>query len=83
MMATLGTPPIKLIERAYAKSDYFDQNNHPIIKENSNGETFLPSSRPLAEVFEGCDFKFINFLERCLTWDPKNRITAEEGLLHD
>ncbi|CAG9324629.1 unnamed protein product [Blepharisma stoltei] len=83
IMATLGTPPINLIEKAYAKSDYFDQNNLPIIKENSNRETFIPGSRPLAEIFEGCDYKFITFLERCLTWDPKNRITAEEGLLHD
>jgi dual specificity tyrosine-phosphorylation-regulated kinase 2/3/4 len=28
------------------------------------------------------DEKFLDFVERCLTWDPKTRLTPEEALHH-
>jgi serine/threonine protein kinase len=29
------------------------------------------------------DPSFVNFIGRCLEWDPKIRLTPEEGLMHE
>lgn len=32
---------------------------------------------------ESPDPSFVNFIGRCLEWDPKKRLTPEEGLSHE
>lgn len=32
---------------------------------------------------ESPDPAFVNFIGRCLEWDPKKRLTPEEGLSHE
>ena len=49
-----------------------DQNYKPIIVPNSRGKIRHPGSKDLASVHPKCtDMQFINFLQRCLRWDPK------------
>lgn len=43
----------------------------------------LPGSRSLIKALNGCgDPLFINFIERCLRWDPALRMTPETALNH-
>jgi dual specificity tyrosine-phosphorylation-regulated kinase 2/3/4 len=34
-------------------------------------------------IFGSKDKKFIDFIKKCLEWDPKKRITPKEALLHE
>ncbi|KAM4703192.1 dual specificity tyrosine-phosphorylation-regulated kinase 2-like [Rhinophrynus dorsalis] len=42
-----------------------------------------PGSRNLVKALKGCnDLQFLDFLKRCLQWDPANRMTPSEALRH-
>ena len=43
----------------------------------------MPNSKSLVNVL-GCQHQnFLDFIERCLDWDPQTRITPFEALMHD
>ena len=81
-MEHLGLPPKYIIDKACQETDFFDSNRNPILRPNSKGVIHEPGSKNIREKIN-CDNKdFINLIERCLEWDPKKRITAEEALRH-
>uniref|UniRef100_A0A8C6WN65 dual-specificity kinase n=1 Tax=Neogobius melanostomus TaxID=47308 RepID=A0A8C6WN65_9GOBI len=49
---------------------------------NSKGKKRRPGSRELSEVLKTNDALFLDFIQRCLTWDPTKRMTPDEGLQH-
>lgn len=62
---------------------YLDDNNEIIIKANSRGKIRKPSSKSIASVTKSQDSRFLDFLEKCFTWDPAERLTPDEALLHE
>ncbi|KAJ8403978.1 hypothetical protein AAFF_G00343280 [Aldrovandia affinis] len=40
------------------------------------------SSRDLAKVLKNADMLFVDFIRRCLVWDPTQRMTADESACH-
>ena len=43
-----------------------------------------PSGKTWAQAMKGCeDVAFVDFLRRCLVWDPEARISPREALKHD
>jgi len=56
---------------------------NPLHITNSKGHTRRPGTLTLSAALECCkDESFVDFLRKCLTWNPNQRITPTEGLKH-
>lgn len=84
----IDTPPVDIINRANKRKIFFDRENRPRLIFDEYGKLIRPGTLKLEEVLKSNDSKFIDFIARklylgCLIWDPKKRMTPEEGLRHD
>lgn len=61
---------------------YIDSNGNPRIVPNSKGRKRRPGSKPLAQALKSSDENFIDFVDKCLQWDPEKRMTPEEAFKH-
>ncbi|ORY01844.1 kinase-like protein [Basidiobolus meristosporus CBS 931.73] len=82
IMEALGIPPAHLIEKSARKIAFFDSNNAPRPVVNSKGKRRRPGHRPLSQTLRCNDDGFLDFVSRCLEWDPQKRMTPEEALRH-
>lgn len=78
-----GTPPRSLIEQSPRYSIFFDEDLSPRLVTNSRGKKRLPATKELAQVLKCNDPVFLDFIERCLEWDPLKRMTPDEALKHE
>lgn len=62
---------------------YIDSTGHPRIVANSKGKKRLPRTKSLYQALKCHDIVFIDFIERCLQWDPAKRLTPKEALQHE
>ncbi|XP_026474108.1 dual specificity tyrosine-phosphorylation-regulated kinase 2 isoform X2 [Ctenocephalides felis] len=83
VMEVLGTPPEELINAATRRRLFFDSKNNPRCVTNSKGKKRRPGTRPLSSALRCSDPLFIDFVGRCLEWDPKRRMTPDEATSHE
>ena len=83
IMEILDVPPLGLVENAAKFSDYFDPEGNPYLYTNRKGKRRLPGQKTLKQLIDCDDLHLLNFIERCLDWNPRSRITPEEMLRHD
>ncbi|KAF9917176.1 hypothetical protein BGZ65_013002, partial [Modicella reniformis] len=50
---------------------------------NSKGKKRRPGSKSLAQALKCNDPLFLDFIARCLVWDPEKRLKPREGLQHE
>jgi len=62
---------------------FFEEDYTPILKPNSRGKIRRPYAKSLSSVLQCTDKNFIRFLKGCLTWDPEQRLTPKDALMHD
>jgi dual specificity tyrosine-phosphorylation-regulated kinase 2/3/4 len=55
----------------------------PKLKPNTRGKLRIPGSRSLGDVMNCDNENFLDFVSKCLVWDPTKRIHPREALLHD
>lgn len=82
IMEVLGYPSDDLIFKGSRSVVFFDSNGKQRNNKSSRGKVRLPGSKPLNQVIKGSDSAFLDFLTRCLTWEPDRRITPEEAFSH-
>ena len=75
LIESLGLPPDDLVQRGKRKHYYFNKDGS--LKRKT--EIF---TRPLRFMLEGYDEGVIDLIEKCVKWEPSQRIDAEEGLSH-
>ena len=81
----LGLPPPSLIRESPRGKLFFDiQTGAALpIKPNSQGKVHRVGSQTLIGALNGRgDSLFLDFLRRCLQWDPERRLTAHQALQH-
>ncbi|KAI8640212.1 kinase-like domain-containing protein [Parasitella parasitica] len=83
IMEMMGLPDRHLIERCSRRQLFFDSLGNPRIAANSKGKKRYPGTRSLFQALKCHDVVFIDFVERCLCWDPSKRMTPQEGLKHE
>ncbi|KAL4656713.1 dual specificity tyrosine-phosphorylation-regulated kinase 4-like isoform X1 [Arapaima gigas] len=83
IMEVLGMPPNDFVQTASRKKLFFDSKGNPRTVTNSKGKKRRPNSKDLASVLKTSDPLFLDFLKRCLIWDPLKRMTPGEALQHD
>lgn len=83
IMEIFGVPPKALIDKASRASLFFDSEGRPRHLVNSKGKKRRPGSRTLQQSMSRCqDELFLDFIARCLEWDPAKRLTPSQALEH-
>jgi len=59
-----------------------DSDGNPRNMTNSKGKKRRAGSKTLASITRCSDPKFLDFIDRCLDWDPARRINPEKALRH-
>ncbi|KOS21610.1 Dual specificity protein kinase pom1 [Escovopsis weberi] len=83
IMEVFGPPEKHLIEKSTRKKLFFDSMGKPRLTVSSKGRRRRPSSKTLQQVLKCDDEVFIDFLARCLRWDPERRLRPEDAIRHE
>ncbi|XP_038051740.1 dual specificity tyrosine-phosphorylation-regulated kinase 4-like [Patiria miniata] len=83
IMEVLGMPPSNIIDEAQRRRLFFDSKGNPRCITNSKGKKRRPNSKDLSYAIKTNNTLFLDFIERCLAWDPSQRMTPDEALQHE
>lgn len=83
IMEVFGPPEKHLIEKSTRRKLFFDSVGKPRLTVSSKGRRRRPSSKTLAQVLKCDEEAFIDFLTKCLRWDPDRRMKPEEAVRHE
>src|SRR5579871_2379124 len=83
IMEIFGPPEKHLIEKSSRKKLFFDSVGKPRVTVSSKGRRRRPSSKTLAQALKCDDEAFLDFLARCLRWDPDKRMRPDEAIQHE
>ncbi|CAE7217450.1 unnamed protein product [Rhizoctonia solani] len=82
IMEVLGVPDKDLVNRSSRKRLFFESNGQPRPVVNSKGRRRRPGSKTLAQVLRCDDELFVDFIAKCLIWDPERRLKPQPALRH-
>lgn len=83
IMEIFGPPEKHLIEKSSRKKLFFDSVGKPRVTVSSKGRRRRPSSKTLAQALKCDDEAFLDFIARCLRWDPERRLKPDEAMHHE
>lgn len=83
IMEVFGPPEKHLIEKSTRKKLFFDSMGKPRLTVSSKGRRRRPSSKTLQQVLKCDDEVFLDFIARCLRWDPERRLRPEDAIRHE
>lgn len=83
IMEVFGPPDKHLIERSTRKKLFFDSLGKPRLTVSSKGKRRRPSSKTLQQTLKCDDDGFLDFITRCLRWDPERRMKPDEAISHE
>lgn len=83
IMEILGKPPSSVLEPAGRKRLFFDSKGNPRSMTNSKGKKRQVNGKELNAALKTNDALFVDFLHRCLDWDPSTRLTPDEAFQHE
>jgi dual specificity tyrosine-phosphorylation-regulated kinase 2/3/4 len=83
IMEIFGPPEKHLIEKSSRKKLFFDSLGKPRVTVSTKGRRRRPSSKTLQQALKCDDEAFLDFIARCLRWDPDRRIKPDEAMLHE
>jgi len=73
----LDVPKRAVLEMSPGAYKFFDVNGKPFIMDDIRGERKYCKSKPLEMILESEDKNFIDFVRRCLDWNPLTRLTPD------
>jgi len=82
-MEVLGVPPMSVIQAGKRATTFFSEDFEPLHTTDRKGRKRMPCTRSLERAI-GCSEKpFLDFIAKCLTWDPQERMTPREAAHHE
>ncbi|KAL1925271.1 uncharacterized protein VTP21DRAFT_154 [Calcarisporiella thermophila] len=81
IMEVIGVPDRAFIDRSIRKHLFFD-GDQPLAVVTQKGKRRRPGSRTLQGVLRCNDMAFVDFVTRCLCWDPEKRLKPAEAMQH-
>jgi len=82
----LGVPEPEVYKVSQRRQKFFkhhsDAEYEPIMLKNSKGRLRRPVGRTLDVVVGDEDPDFLDFVKRCLEWNPETRMTPDDALRH-
>lgn len=97
IMEVLGVPPWELVQSCSRRHVFFgkkflqvvtnprgriDSKGNPRPPVDPKQKKRQPGSKQLRQVVRSSDEQFLDFISRCLQWDPSRRIRPEQALKH-
>ncbi|CDO74724.1 hypothetical protein BN946_scf184593.g6 [Trametes cinnabarina] len=83
IMEVLGVPDKDFINRSSRKRLFFDTTGAPRPVVNSKGKRRRPGTKTLAQALKNpTDDLFVDFISKCLVWDPERRLKPQAALRH-
>ncbi|EME50335.1 hypothetical protein DOTSEDRAFT_121491, partial [Dothistroma septosporum NZE10] len=82
IMEIFGPPDRHLVERCTRKKLFFDSVGKPRVTVSSKGRRRRPSSKTLSQALKSEDEAFLDFVARCLRWDPDRRLKPHDAVNH-
>nr|KAF6452194.1 dual specificity tyrosine phosphorylation regulated kinase 4 [Molossus molossus] len=82
IMEVLGLPPTHFMQTASRRQTFFDSKGFPKSITNNRGRKRYPDSKDLTMVLKTYDSSFLDFVRRCLVWEPSLRMTPDQALKH-
>jgi dual specificity tyrosine-phosphorylation-regulated kinase 2/3/4 len=82
IMEIFGPPEKHLIEKSSRKKLFFDSLGKPRVTVSTKGRRRRPSSKTLQQALKCDDEAFLDFIARCLRWDPERRMKPDEAMQH-
>ena len=83
IMEVFGPPEKHLIEKSTRKKLFFDSLGKPRITVSTKGKRRRPSSKSLQQALKCEDEVFLDFITRCLRWDPDRRLKPDDAVHHE
>ena len=83
IMEVFGPPDKHLIDKSSRRKLFFDSLGKPRLTVSSKGKRRRPSSKTLQQALKCDDELFLDFLSRCLRWDPERRMKPDEATQHE
>jgi dual specificity tyrosine-phosphorylation-regulated kinase 2/3/4 len=83
IMEIFGPPEKHLIEKSTRKKLFFDSQGKPRLTVSSKGRRRKPSSKDLRQALKCDDEVFLDFITRCLRWDPARRLNPHDAFNHE
>ncbi|KAI5294481.1 hypothetical protein KEM52_003921 [Ascosphaera acerosa] len=83
IMEIFGPPERHLIEKSSRRKLFFDSNGKPRTTVSSKGRRRRPSSKDLRTALKCDDEAFLDFIARCLRWDPCRRLNPIDAMSHE
>ncbi|KAL8686400.1 MAG: hypothetical protein Q9218_007133, partial [Villophora microphyllina] len=83
IMEVFGPPEKHLIEKSTRKKLFFDSLGKPRLTVSTKGKRRRPSSKTLQQALKCEDETFLDFITRCLRWDPDRRLKPDEAIHHE
>ena len=83
IMEIFGPPEKHLIEKSTRKKIFFDSLGKPRLTVSPKGKRRRPSSKSLQAALKCEDDSFLDFIARCLRWDPDRRLKPDEAIQHE
>ena len=82
IMEVIGVPPDDILDYSPRRGVFFDEEGSPYLFQSADGKIRIPGSKALQDILHCPDTSFIDFIKRCLVWDPEKRLTPEAAKLH-
>ena len=83
IMEVFGPPEKHLIEKSSRKKLFFDSMGKPRLTVSSKGRRRRPNSKELRQVLKCDDEAFLDFITKCLRWDPSRRLNPHQAMGHE
>lgn len=82
IMEVMGLPPKDLLDKSTRVEGFF-VDYEPKVIANSRGKKRIPGSKSIEGVLKDAEPGMIDFIKKCLEWDPVKRISPKEALMHE
>ncbi|PVF99135.1 hypothetical protein CPB86DRAFT_784142 [Serendipita vermifera] len=82
IMEVLGVPDKDIITRSSRRRIFFDSSGAPRPVVNSKGRRRRPGTKTLSQVLRCDDADFVDFIAKCLVWDPERRLKPQSAMRH-
>lgn len=83
IMEVIGPPEKHLVEKSNRRKLFFDSLGKPRLTVSSRGKRRRPGSKQLQQILKCEDEAFLDFISRCLRWDPDRRLKPDEAVRHE
>ena len=82
IMEKIGFPPKYIIEHSPKQTLFFDENLMPYKMIDEDGNYIIPGGKKIKNIMKDAPKTFVDFIIKCLKWNPFERITPDKALMH-